>query len=296
MRASRKAVRSRRSRGRRVRGEQEQRRDEHEEPSRRQGADDAVAFPAGGVEVEERIEAEIGLPRLRARGEEAEHQDERDETAGVAHRPARAGQAAEAIRRHEAEHHRIVERRRGLRGDGRDRVAGEHARDRGRSGAGRREPEEGAGRGEDAAGESDPGLLRPRRVGEAAAERRQDGEPDPGRRGGVAPERLALHGVADHRGREVGREHEGADQGKEGLAGPVEQEPAADARSPGGGSGHALARSPSRLDATVTLDRVSPEATMPSIAARMRSASAPRSAFQAARAPGPPGLCRPPRP
>ena len=108
------------SRGRRVRREQEQRRDEHEEPGRRQGTDDAVALPAGRIEAEERVEAEIGLSRLRARGEEAEHQDERDEAAGVAHRPARAGQAAEALRRHEAEHHGIVERRRGLRGDGRD--------------------------------------------------------------------------------------------------------------------------------------------------------------------------------
>ncbi len=60
---------------------------------------------------------------------------------------------------------------------------------------------------------------------ERAEERAADGDEDAGNGGGVAPQFLAAHRVADDDVGEIGREQEGEDQRVDGLRGPVEQYP-----------------------------------------------------------------------
>ena len=78
----------------------------------------------------------------------------------------------------------------------------------------RRRPRTGRGR------RRDPGLFRPRRIGDGAEDRREDGQHEPRRRGGIAPQRSAPHRIGGERGGEIRGENEGGDEGEKGLGRP----------------------------------------------------------------------------
>ena len=166
-------------------------------------------------------------PRRRLGGEEAEHDDQRDQAADIAQAPGRSRQAAELGARHEMRHHRVVEHRGEFHADQRQHEPAEHAQRIGV--AGERGPQhEAADRGRNGEGE-DPRLARAHRVGDGAQDGREQGDQQTAEPGRIAPELLPAGRVGRDACREVGGKDEGDDQRMEGLLSPVEQHPPPDA-------------------------------------------------------------------
>ena len=212
-----------------IRRQQEHRRHEDDEPDRGQRTGDAIALMRHGIETEQRHESEQRAPGVRVGGEEAEHEDQADDAADIAGGPAGAGQSPDLVRRHQRRHHRIVEDGGEFDADGRDPV-GDQQRQNHAGVAGLAEPHQRGADHQQRAERGDPRLAAAAGVRDRAQHRRQQRDHQPRRRGGKAPHRLPAGGIGGHMGGEIGREHEGGDQREVRLRGPVEEDPADDAR------------------------------------------------------------------
>ena len=160
-----------------VGGVEEEGQREDQVPDGREGPGGARRLAEGGVEAEDGRDPEQRRGAARGGREEEKDEDERDEPAEVAERPARARDAADLRPRAEAGEHGVDEDLAELgadEGDGvddDDRLRARHA--------GRRQPEAGAAEDEGHREGEDPPLARAGAVGHGAEEGREDGDDRP---------------------------------------------------------------------------------------------------------------------
>jgi len=185
-----------------------------------------------GIEAEQRHETEQRAPRIRAGGEEAEHQNETEDAADIAGGPAGAGQSSDLVRRHQRRHHRIVEHGGEFSADGGDRI-GQQQRRNHRWVARLSEPHQAGADHQQRAERRDPRLASAAGVRDRPQHRRHQRDQQPRGRGGKTPKRLSAGGIRRHMGGEIRREHEGRDQREIRLRGPIEENPANDGGTAG---------------------------------------------------------------
>ena len=155
--------------------------------------------------------------------EHDQHHGQRRQTTGISQSPGPRGEPAQSFPGYDVRQHGVVEHRSEGDADIGDHHArqGERRRSDGRSG----EPQQRRGNDADKRETHDPRFAAAADIGDGAQRRAQQGDDQPARADGIAPDRLAPDLVADDRDREIGREDKGDDQRGERRVRPIEQRP-----------------------------------------------------------------------
>ena len=213
--------------GRIIRRQQKHRQHEDDEPDAGERTADAIALMRDRIETEQWHEAEQRASGFGTGRQKAEHQDQAQDAADIAGRPAGAGQPSDLVRRHQGRHHRIVEDGGEFNADRRQPVGEQQRRDH--TGIARlSKPHQAGADHQHGAEGGDPWLAATAGIGDRAQYRRHHRDHQAGRRGGKPPQRLPARRVRGDMGGEIGGKHEGGDQREIGLRGPIEENPADD--------------------------------------------------------------------